>query len=193
MARFKVDRLREASRILEPSGGPDPFETFRETPGADPGAPVASAGELEQLVEQARTGAEVHPLLLTRIFDAALELPVPEVAALVARTALLDEVHGSGSSVLCAQALVVADRVGRTDLIPGLLERIRTGLRAIHPHMVGGSLLPVIRALRRVGLRHELAELLAEHDHVAARHRHTRAIVAVGSRRSARSRERARC
>jgi len=65
-------------------------------------------------------------------------------------------------AVLYAEALVVAGHFGRTDLIPELLDQLGIAVRAVPGTELDRVLDQSLRALRRIGLRREIAELLAD-------------------------------
>ena len=172
VARYKVDRLREASHILEPHERPDPisaygaslkdargpeFATLREI--ADP---VQRARALDKLVAIALADARERPRLLDGIFDVLLELPESAAMPLFTRAApLVAEVPVERRAVLYADALVVVGHFGRTELVPGLLAELAAAMPAAPSADIERVLRHSVRALRRIGLRDQVVELLA--------------------------------
>jgi cellulose synthase operon protein C len=95
-----------------------------------------------------------------------LGLPEAEAVPILARTSLLiARVAEPRRAVLYASALVVAGHFGRTDLVPELLARLGVAIRAVAATDLSLVLQHSLRALRRTGLRAEIAELLAEAEH----------------------------
>lgn len=176
LARYKVDRLREASRILEPLASPDPFGNFIDQQGGSRGRefaalrgiaePVARARAVAQLVEVAAASEPDRERLIDGILDALLGLPEAEAVPILVRTTpLIARLAEPRRAVLYAGALVVAGHFGRTDLVPGLLAQLGAAIRAVAATDLERVLQHSLRALRRIGLRAEIAELLAEAEH----------------------------
>lgn len=176
LARYKVDRLREASRILEPLATPDPFGVFIDRQGASRGPEIAAlrgiaeararAREVGRLVEVAAGSEPDRERLVGGILEVLLGLPEAEAVPILARTSLLiARVAEPRRAVLYASALVVAGHFGRTDLVPELLARLGGAIRAVAATELSRVLQHSLRALRRIGLRAEIAELLAEAEH----------------------------
>jgi hypothetical protein len=172
--RYKVDRLREASRILEPLERPDPIGAFsrleKDSRGPEFAAlrtiaeTAARAKAVDKLVDVATRDEAQRERLVDGIFDVLLELPENTAVPILLRTwPLIADIAEPGRAVLYAEALVVAGHFGRTELVPELLDVLGSAIR------VAGDLERVLqqslRALRRIGLRHEIAELLAEAEH----------------------------
>jgi hypothetical protein len=174
VTRYKVDRLREVSRILEPverldaigafsqkthdSRGPE-FVALRAL--VDPNARVKAVAELARTV--AHVDADNQVRLIDGIFDVLLELPESGAAPILATLwPLIGKLPEDRQAVLLAEALVVAGHFGRTELVPELLRSLGVAIRSV----TGGNLERVLdqslRALRRIGLRQEIADLLAE-------------------------------
>jgi FtsH ternary system-associated peptide len=174
VARYKVDRLREASRILEPLERPDAIGAFskrqQDSRGPEFAAlrgiqdPGARAQEVARLVGVAATAEEAEKArLLDGVFDVLLELPESGAAPILARAwPLITTLPEPRRAVLYAEALVVAGHFGRTELIPELLEVLSAALRVVPPAELQRALEASLRALRRIGLRSEIAELLAD-------------------------------
>jgi hypothetical protein len=176
LARYKVDRLRDASRILEPLAGLDPFGVFidRRTESRGPelvalrgiAEPRARARAVGELVEVAAASAADRERLIDGILDVLLGLPEAEAVPILARTSpLVARLPEPRRAVLYAAALVVAGHFGRTDLVPELLALLGAAIRAVAATDLERVLQHSLRALRRIGLRLEIAELLAEAEH----------------------------
>lgn len=172
VARYKVDRLREASRILEPLERPDAIGAFSKKQADARGPEFAAlraivdagqrAKEIEKLIATARADQAERERLIDGVLDVLLELPEASAVPLLAGAwPLIAEIAEAKQAVLYAEALVVAGHFGRMELVPELLELLG---RAI-PAVAGADLAKVLdkglRALRRIGLRNEIAELLA--------------------------------
>ena len=172
MARYKVDRLREASRILEPHERPDAIAAFsrrqHDARGpefaalrtvADPAARARAVGEL---VDAAAARADDRVRLLDGSFDVLLELPEALAVPVLARAIpIVGTAPEPSRAVLYGEALVVAGHFGRTELVPGLLAALGAAVPAVPGEQLARVLDQSLRALRRIGLRHEIAALLA--------------------------------
>lgn len=180
VARYKVDRLREASRILEPHERPDAIGAFskRQHDARGPefaalrGIPEASkrAKEINGLVATAAKADEAEKArLLDGIFDVLLELPEAHAAPILVKSIpLIGTLPEAKRAVLYTEALVVAGHFGRTELVPDLLEQLGTAVRVVDGSALERVLDQSLRALRRIGLRHEISELLADVEHALA-------------------------
>lgn len=175
--RYKVDRLRQASSVLEPQERLDPVQGFqrgeRDPRGEELAAmrgmtdPAALGPELERVMRLA-FAAETPLEDRARLLDGAMDfLPVlPEAQALPRLSAVLgglDDVPPLQRATLLEEALLVAGYFGRGDLARAIVVRIEKVLRALDPQGIleaGGTLGRCLRSLRRVGLREEAAELL---------------------------------
>ncbi len=173
-ARYKIDRLREVSRILEPIERPDAIGTFTRRTTDSRGAefdalrtladPAARVRAVDQIAQGAAAANDTDKeRLLDGVLDVLLELPeagaVPVLARVVPLVATLPLPR---RAILYAEALVVAGHFGRTELVPGLLEVLSVAIRAVSGIDLERVLQQSLRALRRIGLRREIAELLAE-------------------------------
>ncbi|MCX5741673.1 MAG: hypothetical protein NT062_04135 [Proteobacteria bacterium] len=171
VARYKVDRLREASRILEPLERPDAIGAFSKRQADSRGPefaalraisdPVARARELDKLVQPATDDEAERERLVDGILDVLLELPEAQAVPILARTwPLIARVPEARRAILYGEALVVAGHFGRMELVPEMLELLGLAI----PTVAGADLERVLdsslRALRRIGLRNEIAELL---------------------------------
>lgn len=173
VSRYKVDRLREASRILEPLERPDAIGAFskkqQDSRGPEFAAlraitdPAARAKEVARLVELAKGSNEAEMFrLLDGVFDVLLELPESGAVPILGRAwPIIDKLPEARRALLYAEALVVAGHFGRTDLVPKLLDLLGNTIPAVPGNELARVLDQSLRALRRIGLRREIAELLA--------------------------------
>jgi cellulose synthase operon protein C len=181
VARYKVDRLREASPILEPIERLDAIVAFskKHEDGRGPefaalrtmSDPAARAKEVRRLVGVAASAEETDQRiqLLDGCFDVMLELPEAlAVPILVAAVPIVERLPEPRRAVLYAEALVVAGHFGRTELIPQLLDALGAAVRVVSAAELARVLDQSLRALRRIGLREEMAELLADAEHALA-------------------------
>jgi hypothetical protein len=174
VARYKVDRLREASRILEPLERPDAIGAFskrqHDSRGPEFAAlraiadPSARAKEISRLVDVATSSNESEMArLLDGVFDVLLELPENGAVPILARAwPQVAKLPDARHAVLYGEALVVAGHFGRTELVPQLLELLGEAVKAVPGTELARVLDQSLRALRRIGLRREIAELLAD-------------------------------
>lgn len=176
LARYKVDRFREASRILEPFVRPDPFGVFQNrlkdgrrhefAALSDINDPVARAGDIDKLVDVASVDTSERERLVVDILDVLLELNEAQAAPILARTwPLIAKINEARRAILYAKTLVVAGHFGRMELVPDLLKLLGIALRAVESVDLDRVLDHSLRALRRIGLRNEIAELVAEAEH----------------------------
>jgi hypothetical protein len=180
VARYKVDRLREASRILEPIERPDAIGAFSKKQSDARGPefaalraiaePAARAREVVRLVDVAAGADEADRVrLLDGSFDVMLELPETHAVPILSRAVpVIGTLPEPRRAVLYAEALVVAGHFGRTELIPSLLEALGGAIRVVPGTELERVLDQSLRALRRIGLRHEMTELLAGVEHTLA-------------------------
>ncbi|HEU0030181.1 MAG TPA: hypothetical protein VFQ53_06095 [Kofleriaceae bacterium] len=174
VARYKVDRLREASRILEPLERPDAIGAFSKRQHDSRGPEFAAlralsdstarGKEIARLVEVASTAIEPEKArLLDGCFDVLLELPESGAVPILARAwPMIATLPEPRRAVLYGEALVVAGHFGRTELIPKMLDALAEAIRAVPGTELARVLDQSLRALRRIGLRREIAELLAD-------------------------------
>ena len=174
MIRYKIDRLREMSRILEPMGRPDAMGTFirRQIDSrgeeftalrnlSDTTARVRAVDAIAQAATTANDGDKER--LIDGILDVLLELPEAGAVPTLLRTLpLVATLPLPRRAILYAEGLVVAGHFGRTELVPQLLEALSAAIRAVSTEDLERVLQQSLRALRRIGLRRETAELLAE-------------------------------
>jgi hypothetical protein len=174
VARYKVDRLREASRILEPLERPDAIGAFSKRQHDSRGPEFAAlrgisesavrSKEIARLVEVASSAVEAEKArLLDGVFDVLLELPESGAIPILARAwPIIATLPEQRHAVLYGEALVVAGHFGRTELVPELLDALGIAVRAVPGNELDRVLDQSLRALRRIGLRREIAELLAD-------------------------------
>jgi hypothetical protein len=191
--RYKVDRLRESLRILDPLAGPaaaahnysldltdsrgPEFATLRTV--TDPAARTAA---LATLISTAATNEAERERLLGGVFESLLASPVTTALPLLARAwPLIAEVKEPQRAALYARALVVAGHFGNTELVPELVARLAETLPAVSTKDLEHTLHNSLRALRRIGLRREIAELL---DRVEQALPQTRDVAAIRIRLS---------
>jgi len=181
LARYKVDRFREASRILAPVAWPDPFAQFLNREEGDQRRefaalgkiidPIARARELDQLVDIASADAGERERLVAGILSVLLELNEAQAVPLLARTwPLIAEIREMRRASRYAEALVVAGHFGRREIVPELLKLLGAALHVVAATDLASVLHHSLRALRRIGLRTEIAELLAEAEHARSAH-----------------------
>jgi hypothetical protein len=173
VARYKVDRLREASRILEPHERPDAIGAFskrqKDARGPEFSAlqemndPTRRARAVGELVAAARAVTADRERLLAGVFDVLLELP-EALAVSIFQTAVpvIETVAPERRAVLYAGALVVAGHFGRTELVPKLLVALGEAIRVASGPDIERVLQWSLRVLRRIGLRDQLARLLVQ-------------------------------
>lgn len=192
VARYKVDRLREASRILEPLERPDAIGAFSKRVHDARGPEFAElrkitdaskrAKEVMRLVETADKSDEADMArLLDGCFDVMLELPENQAAPILLRAwPIIAKLPEARRAVLYAEALVVAGHFGRTELVPDLLEELGKAIPSVPGNELDRVLDQSLRAMRRIGLRNEIAELLADVEkHLATNTAHLRARLAL--------------
>jgi len=171
VARYKVDRLRESLPALEPEPVVDAIGAFAriESPPVIPppelvallavDEPAARAAHIEEHLAKiaARTPGERAPLLAACL-DAMLELAEEQVIPLLMHALpLLEGVPLS----LHARAMTVAARFGWGELVPELVASLRARVASESAAALGPVLSPALRALRGLGLRDEMAALVA--------------------------------
>lgn len=181
--RYKVDRLRQASAILEPQERLDPVLAFQQDQ-SDPRGPEFAAlrgmrdadelsGRVQVVMAQAlasETSVEDKARLLDGVMDFFPMLPeaeaVPHLRLLMTR---VDDVPAPRRYQLYEEALMLAGLFGRQGLARELVERsaaLLGELSAEHVAELGASVGEGLRSLRRVGLRDEAGQLLAGIDRV---------------------------
>ena len=176
-SRFKVDRLRRESRILEPQERLDPFLAFQQG-GRDPRGDEFAA--MRGMDDRARLAAEVERLFQwalapataaedrDRLFDGLMDFffMLPEAQAVTGLSTIANHLEGitpSRRALLLEEALGLAGHFGHDALVSDLaasLEAQLLGLGPEHADDAADALVGCLRTLRRVGLRDRVASLL---------------------------------
>jgi len=176
--RYKVDRLREASRILEPLERPDAIGAWikkqKDSRGPEFSAlreitdPMKRAKAVDKLVDVAIAADEAErERLIDGVLDSLLELPESGAVPVLQRVwPQIARVAEARRAVLYAEGLIIAGHFGRTELMPAMLEALGAAIRLVQGSDLERVLQHSLRALRRIGLRTEMAQLLAEAEHV---------------------------
>lgn len=175
--RYKVDRLRQASTILESQERLDPTQAFQRGDRDPRGEEFAGmrgmtdasrlSEEIDRLLRHAMA-ADTKPEDSARLFDGLMDFfpMLPEAQALPKLMALLrdlDDIEAPRRALLLEEALMLAGYFGRGDLvreIVGTLKDLFGRLSEEHAAEIGGMLGRCLRSLRRVGLKAEAADLL---------------------------------
>jgi cellulose synthase operon protein C len=192
LARYKVERLREVSRILEPIERSDAMGGFlqrhHDVRGPEFAAlyaiaePRARARAIDQLIDRAAASEPERARLLGGILDVLLELAEADAVPILGRAwPMIAQLPATARAVPYADALVVAGHFGRTELVPALLGLLGAALRSSAGADVERVLHRSLRALRRIGLRAEIAELLADAEHAAGGPEALRARLAIAA------------
>ncbi|ATB37124.1 hypothetical protein CYFUS_002545 [Cystobacter fuscus] len=184
--RYKVDRLRQASTILEPSERLDPARSFgrgERDPRGEEFAVLREEKDVERLVTAVEqlaaralsllTPAPERQRLLEGLLDTLPRLPPARALPLLARLVpsmegLPDEAH----ALLLGDALTVAGHFGREDHVKALVGRLRALLVGLQPGAEAwghGILGASLRDLRRLGLLREATGLLEPGQQLLAR------------------------
>ncbi|WP_426751227.1 hypothetical protein [Myxococcus sp. Y35] len=175
--RYKVDRLRQASVLLEPSERLDPARAFgrgaRDLRGEEFAAlrdlkdPAQVAAQMQALTGRATDTSQ--PLAERQRLIGGLLDTLPRVAPARAVPLLnqlvssLDALPGEAQAVLLGNALTLAALFGRADHAVAMATRLNKVLAALpptSPAWAQGILGVSLRGLRRVGLAREAAELV---------------------------------
>jgi hypothetical protein len=175
--RYKVDRLRHSSTVLEPQERLDPIGGFYRA-GADPrGEELAALRGLHdtaelvkalevraQVAADGQLGAEERARLLDGLLDFLPQLPESSALPLLHRFLTLSESLPPRQRVVVLEdVLKIAGHFGRVTLVKQLvtsLGSLLSELGAEGATEVGAALAAGVRSLRRVGLRDEAATLL---------------------------------
>ncbi len=176
--RYKVDRLRQSSMVLEPQERLDPIASFwrsSQNAGGEELATLRGIRDPAELLKaiEARSLVAADPQLnpdeRARLLDSLLDflpqLPESQALPLLQRfLSLAESMAPKLRAVVLEDALKVAGHFGRTPLIKqlvltlgGLIKEL--GVEGVAE--VGATLVAGVRSLRRVGLREEAGELLA--------------------------------
>ena len=175
--RYKVDRLREVSRVLEPVERLDAVRGFQRGE-ADPRGDVfarlraldagpALSARVEEIVNDAcaeGTKPEDRATLLDGAMDFFFSLPVSQATTLLERLVVtLDPIEPFYRALLVEEALVLAAHFGHESLTDALAEQFATLIGELGPEQapaIASVLEGALRTLRRVGLRERAAHLL---------------------------------
>jgi hypothetical protein len=175
--RYKVDRLRQASTVLEPQERLDPIGSFWRS-SADPrGEELAALRGLRDTSELVRAletralvagdnqlGPEERARLLDALLDFLPQLPESSALPLLSRFVTLAEPLPTRQRVVVLEdALKVAGHFGRIALVKQLVHSLGSLLSELGAEgaaEVGAALAAGVRSLRRVGLRDEASGLL---------------------------------
>ncbi|MBZ4415819.1 hypothetical protein [Myxococcus sp. RHSTA-1-4] len=175
--RYKVDRLRQASALLEPSERLDPARAFGRGARDLRGEEFAA---LRDIKDAGKVAAEVEALTARAL---APKLPAPERQRLVgglldtlprlsparalplldSLVGALEGLPGEAQGQMLGDALTLAALFGRADRATALAARLRKVLVALPPESPAwaqGLLGMSLRGLRRVGLSRQAAELV---------------------------------
>ena len=176
-SRFKVDRLRRESRILEPRERLDPFLAFQQG-GQDPRGnefaamrgmdnPTQLAAEVERLLQSAllpATAAEDRGRLFDGLMDFFFVLPEAQaVAGLSTIANHLEGVTPPYRALLLAEALGLAGHFGHDALVSEFAAALEAQFLRFGPQHADDTadvLVGYLRTLRRAGLRDRVASLL---------------------------------
>ncbi|MBL8923625.1 MAG: hypothetical protein JNJ54_32520 [Myxococcaceae bacterium] len=175
--RYKVDRLRQFSHVLEPQERLDATSDFfraHQSHGAEELAALRGMKDPAELLrgieERARVAAdgqlavEERARLIDGLLDFLPSVPESQALPLLQRfVTLADSMPAKFRALLYEDALKVAGHFGRTALVKQLvasLGRLFGELGAEGMSELGSTLVAGVRSLRRVGLREEAGELL---------------------------------
>lgn len=177
--RYKVDRLRQFSLVLEPQERLDPMGSFWRAgqPSAGGEALAALRGmrdpsELFKAIQARMSVAADQQLaieervrLIDGLMDFLPQLPESQALPLLQRFLTMgDTVLPKHRAVVLEDALKVAGHFGRTALVKQLVLQLGNVIKELGAEgvtEVGAMLVAGVRSLRRVGLRDEAGELLA--------------------------------
>lgn len=175
--RYKVDRLRQSSTVLEPQERLDAIGSYWRTSANPRGEELAALRGLDDTNElvkalEARAlvaadpqlDAEERARLLDGLLDFLPQLPESSALPLLNRfVGLAEPLPTKQRVVVMEDALRIAGHFGRIPLVKQLvnsLGSLLTELGVEGVSEVGPALAAGVRSLRRVGLRDEASELL---------------------------------
>lgn len=179
MMRFKVDRLRQFSQILEPQERLNAFDSYSavdkgvlDPRGEEFGAMrgMTDQGELTAAVEEvfAKAARIAEPDERARLYDGVMDFfpqlaesqVTPYLSEMVELTAGIETPR---RAQLLEEALMLAGHFGHEELaeqLVGALRPMLTDLGPEHAAEVASTLGGMLRSLRRVGLRDEAKHLV---------------------------------
>jgi len=175
--RYKVDRLRQASFVLEPHERLDPvlaFQQAKSDPRGEELAPMRGMTDPDQLsraVAQVMTTAIAPDTAIKdrdRLFDGVMDFfpmlaeseSVPHLRTLVDN---VEPIQLARRCMLLEEALMLSGFFGRGDMVQELVERLKLLIGELgteHVTEVASTLGQCLRSMRRVGLADEAGELL---------------------------------
>jgi hypothetical protein len=175
--RYKVDRLRQFSNVLEPQERLDATMDFfraHQNQGVeelaalrglkDPSELLRGIEERSLIAADGQLTAEERARLIDGLLDFLPNLPESQALPLLQRfVSLADGLPAKLRALVYEDALKVAGHFGRTALIRQLvasLGRLFGELGSEGMSELGATLVAGVRSLRRVGLRDEAGELL---------------------------------
>ncbi len=175
--RYKVDRLRQASTVLEPQERLDPINSYWRTSSNPRGEELAALRGLHDTAELVRAlearalvaedqqlGPEERARLLDALLDFLPQLPESSALPLLNRfVALAEPLPTRQRVVVLEDALRIAGHFGRIPLVKQLVHSLGSLLSELGAEgvsEVGPALAAGVRSLRRVGLRDEASSLL---------------------------------
>ncbi len=176
--RYKVDRLRQFSQVLEPQERLEAISAFwrnaRDSRGEELGA-LRSLRDPAELLKaiRSRMGAagdaqlavEERVRLIDGLLDYLPQLPESQALPLLQQfLAMGDGFAAKHRAVVLEDALKIAGHFGRTALVKQFVLQLGNAIKEVGSEGVGeigGLLVSGVRSLRRVGLREEAGELLA--------------------------------
>ena len=177
--RYKVDRLRQFSQVLEPQERLEAISAFwrnntREGRGEELGAlrALREPSELLKAIQSrmsvaadSQLGVEERVRLIDGLLDYLPQLPESQALPLLQRFLTIgDALAAKHRAVVLEDALKVAGHFGRAALVKQLVLQLGNAIKEVGGEGVGeigGLLVSGVRSLRRVGLREEAGELLA--------------------------------
>ena len=177
--RYKVDRLRQFSQVLEPQERLEAISAFwrnntREGRGEELGAlrSLREPAELLKAIQSrmsvaadAQLGVEERVRLIDGLLDYLPQLPESQALPLLQRFLTIgDALAAKHRAVVLEDALKIAGHFGRAALVKQLVSQLGNAIKEVGGEGVGeigGLLVSGVRSLRRVGLREEAGELLA--------------------------------
>jgi cellulose synthase operon protein C len=175
--RYQVDRLRQASTVLEPQERLDAISNFwrtKENPRGEELAALRGLRDTAELVkalerralvaEDKQLGAEERARLLDALLNFLPQLPESSALPLLNRfVGLAEPLPTRQRVVVLEDALRIAGHFGRIPLVKQLVHSLGSLFAELGPEGVseaGPALAAGVRSLRRVGLRDEASELL---------------------------------